>query len=298
VSPDGTLGFTVEVYVLISGHVWAKGDTVRDLDLVDFRFSLEDWKLGPVVVEGFSLPSKFTIDLMLMDKKTESSLLWSTRLKIEFNQEAVPRALSVMTKGFTHSKTKTSIKKLKNSEPVELWQLEYVEKNLSELIALAVSCAAQAVTWESEQLTLDDEIVYSQQIEENPKQEILGQTVTIWDDPELYSKWALNNNFHQNNYDSGVEWKINNQTLRIIQENVIKRTRKRVWTDSFIKEVAKIHMDETQRAKNEGRRARQVAVVKTHFATNERTADSWIVEARKRGFLDPAPARKKAKTKN
>lgn len=263
-------------------------------DLVDFRFSLGDWRSDPVVVEGFILPRKFSVDLMLKDLKPESSLLWSTKLKIEFNQEETPRALSIMTNGFSHSKKKNSIKKLKSAEPVELWQLEYVEKNLSELVALAVSCAAQAVTWESEDI-LTEEVVYSQQPVDQSQQKKDSGEHFDWSNPDLHSNWILNNKFTGSNYDSGVEWKIEDKTLEIIQKNIVKRTRKRVWTDSFIKEVAEIHRNETSRAKDEKRRARQVAAIKTHFATNERTADSWIVEARKRGFLDPAPPRNKAK---
>jgi hypothetical protein len=267
---------------------------VQTGDLVDFRFSLGDWRSDPVVVEGFILPRKFSVDLMLKDLKPESSLLWSTKLKIEFNQEETPRALSITTNGFSHTKKKNSIKKLKSTEPVELWQLEYVEKNLSELVALAVSCAAQAVTWESEDILTED-VVYSKQAVDQSQQTKDSGEDFDWSHPELHSNWTLNNQFTRSNYDSGVEWEIENKTLEKIQNNIVKRTRKRVWTDSFIKEVAEIHKNETSRAKEEKRRARQVAAIKTHFATNERTADSWIVEARKRGFLDPAPPRNKAK---
>lgn len=266
---------------------------MRDIDLVDFRFSLGDWKSEPVQVEGIVLPRKFTVDLMLKDLKPESLLVWSTKLKIEFNPEEIPRAMSIMTNGFSHSKNKTSIKKLKSAEPVELWQLEYVEKNLSELVALAISCAAQAITWESEP-DIMKQIVYSPQIADKPQQDKSGEELFSWSDPDMYSKWILNQKFNPNDYDSGIEWKIDGETLEMIQKNIIKRTQKRIWTDSFIREVAEIHKNETIRAKDEGRRARQVAAIKTHFATNERTADSWIVEARKRGFLDPAPPRNRS----
>lgn len=267
---------------------------MRDIKWVDFRFSLGDWKSGPVLVEGIVIPRRFTIDLMLMDLKPGSSLLWSTKLKIEFNSEEVPRALSVMTKGFSHSKTKNSIKKLKNAGPVELWQLEFVEKNLSELIALAVSCAAKAITWESEP-DIMKEVVYSQQVEGKLKKQKTGGEVFSWDDPELFSKWATNNKFNQNNYDSGVEWKIDDKTLQSIQENIIKRTRRRLWTDSFISEIAEIYKDETNRAKIEKRRAKPVEVIKTHFGASNRTVDFWIKEARIREKIDPVPARKKSK---
>ena len=263
---------------------------MQAIDLVDFRFSLGNWRSDPVVLEGVILPRKFAVDLMLKDLKPESSLLWSIKLEIEFNSEEIPRAMSITTNGFSHSKNMNSIKRKKNPEPVELWQLEYVEKNLAELVALAVSCAAQAVTWESPE-TITDEVVYSQQSEESSIQGQVDEGIINWSDPSLNSKWALNNKFTQYDYDSGVDWVIDHKTLEAIQNNIVKRTRKRVWTDSFIKQVAEIHINETERAKDEGRRARQVSAIKSHFATNERTADSWIVEARKRGFLKPAPAR-------
>lgn len=259
---------------------------MRDIEWVDFRLSLENQESKPVDVEGFRIPSRFGIEYLLKDQRPRSVKLWRARLIVEFNADNVPRALQVTTHGFTHVKKKGIIESLTKSEPVERWQLEAVETNLSTLIALAVTISAQSLTYSEEMAQIRREI------QEKTRKGDADQTPSSggyinYDDLDLYPLWIHNNKSKPAVFDSGIEWEIDAVTIEKIRENIKSRTRRRTWSDSHLREVARIHREERQRAESEKRRAKTVEAVADYFGAENRTVDYWIKEARERGFLEP-----------
>lgn len=269
---------------------------MRDIEWIDFRVSIEGPDVKPVLIEGYEVPQRFAINYLFKDQKPRSHKLWGARMVLEFSPDVVPRAIEVTVKGFTHTHKKGIVAPLVSGEPVERWQLQSVERNIQDLTALAVSLSYQEVTYDEEAAELRQEM--REKIEKGTADLIPSEIERFnWDDLALYNPWVTNSNSSKALFDSGIAWQVDSKIMEEIRANISSRVRRRAMSNSHYKEVARIYIEEKERAKNVTQRAEPVKVLMEKFHTHERTVGFWIKEARVRDLIPPLP-KKNSKPSN
>lgn len=232
--------------------------------------------IKPVEVRSHAVPQRFEIEILFKDQKPRSLKLFSVWLDIEFSKDEIARALEIRTRGFTHQKVKGSAKPLNSPESVQRWQLEAVEKNLTEIVALAVSLSVQNLDYSGVIAPIKS------WIPEN------SYPHPVWDNEEIVSRSWFRNFKNSELEDFADSWEVDPIEISKVK-NFVVETSRQTYSNPLLKKVAKIYKDEEQRAKNDltSRRARPIEEIVSELQVSNRTAERLVKRARENGFLDP-----------
>lgn len=194
--------------------------------------------------KGQEFASHFSIELKLEDKEPNTSLYWFVNFEIEF-RDLEPYVNSIKVSGLSKHLREDLKEWREEQEPVQVWQLNYLTKNLHLLRRACFELGAKQVSITETSVGA----VYSTS----------GSSYT-----KEYTKAHKLEEFAR----SFDEWQ--------------GRTK---LTDRSLQEIAEIYQAEISSANQEGRRATPAKVIQQLTGKPLPTVNRWIAKARAENFL-------------
>lgn len=211
----------------------------------------------PVPVMGYEMPETFKAFFLIEDDL--SGRCWSLEILVKIGEEGTPQVLEVITRGLSDQREF-------RSTGISDWISEMPREGVTRQQLATVE------NWFTKFLSASVEIAL--------------QIHTYQGDGTKHS-WTV----------SGGSRVLEIKELKSFGDEMRIRIGRTKRTPEFLKEVARIYKSELTRSSKAGDRPKPKERVAEEFFAGGKTAESWIALARKTGFLEPAPKRKKSATK-
>jgi hypothetical protein len=204
----------------------------------------------PVEAYGFLIPETFETFFLIQDEEFDRR--WSIELQVKIGEAGTASALSVITRGFTNSKSFEKV--FEDLEPVERWQIESTKNNLGDLLISSLVMAIEFFRYEG---TKED--------------------------------WRFPVRIKTSSLDSG-KWELGskgfaNTDLRTLRKRIEKFQDKRSISQEDHLTLARIVAEEFALAKANKKRSRHNQKVAEWFGITVEGAEYRVQQARKAGYL-------------
>ncbi len=215
----------------------------------------------PIEIMGYLVPETFRAFFLIEDERSQKC--WSLELLVKLGDEGTPRIMEQITRGLSDQR-QINISLASDGGSGWVYQLPHEGVRRQQVKTVE--------TWFSNFLVASLEIAIQ---------------IHIYKGDGLNHAWTV---FSRSRIIEIGELKAFAKEIG----NLTARTRR---TPEFLKEISQIYRDEEVRASKYGDRKKMSQVISDEYLVTIKTAEGWIALARKRGFLDPAPKRKKSATK-